>query len=505
MAKRAIMIGIDGCHRDTLYRLIDEKQVPFFNWMADNGVRVKNAVTMFPSTTASCCATLYTGSWYRSHGLLNNEWVDRFADPPRGRSYIECLYEALLSFDKKLFGLPTILLPDRNEGGQINNDLCPDHPTIYEEMTAAGKISYTFFHYIGKGATVWARPARTDMLRYGMIEQYGKPYQMFDKMMATRAIRLMRKRPADLLAIYYGGNDGHSHRHGVPGQETYLRDFIDKELTRLKTALEAMFPQDELYWSVCADHGQSNLDKEKHLERCMWIEDFFPQLRAAGFEKMDRGLSRNELGGLDVIGTLGHGAGAGFYIKNRKTGDWKTPPDFASDIVPALNNFMKASAGLAPFGDYKFKGYLDFLLTRTRFDEPYRVYVNKPPYDAAGELVPLEERFKGGDPAYVKPIERLRGIDSPKGPDIVLLLDYCKNRFNINTVEGFHPGQHGSLCPDDSYVPMLFAGPGVIRGELPEAFTINWSPTVASMLGVKMPRADGAPLPIFGNGKGNAR
>lgn len=497
MARRVVMIGIDGCHQATLYGLIDRGEVPFFNWMKENGTRVKKAVTMFPATTGCCCATLYTGSWYRSHGILNNEWVDRFATPVRGRSYMECMREALDSMDRKLFGWPTIFLPDKKKGGQINNDLNPAHPTIYEALTAAGKTSYTLFHYFGKGATIWQRPSRMDMLRFGYAENWKKPLQIYERYLVTRAIALIKRKMPDLLGLYFGCNDGHSHRHGVEAQAGYIRDFIDPELRRLKAVYDRLCPNDEVYWTVCADHGQTTMS-EAGKRHSMWFDTFFPILRAAGLEKPGRGLSGNALDDLDAIVSLGTGASVTFYIKNRKAGGWKAQPDFSTDIAPVLNNFLKASDNLPPFADWKYPGYLDFLLTRRAFDEPYHVYVNKPPYEGVGELVPVEKYFAGKGAHYVKPVERIRSLDHPKNADFLVSLEYFDKHYNINEEASFHPGQHGSFFADDSYVPMMFAGPGVRRDELEEAFTIHWSPTTAGILGVDMPAADGKPLPIFG-------
>lgn len=496
MAKRVIMVGIDGCHQGVLYGLIDRGEVPFFNDLLKSGTRVKKAVTMLPSTTGSCCASLYTGSWYRHHGILNNEWVDRFVTPVRGRSYLENLHEALNSFDRKLFGFPSILLPDKHEGGQINNDLNPEYPTVFEAMTAAGKISYSFFHYFGKGATRWQRPSRMDMIRFGYAENWQKPLQIYEKHMVTRVLRICKKKMPDYLAIYFGCNDGHSHRYGVEAQNEYIRDFIDPELRRLRDGLKQLAPNDEFYWSISADHGQTTM-KESEKDRCMWYTHFDPILEVSGIKKMGRGLSTNKLDDLEAISVLGNGATVGFYIKNRSTGDWKTDPNFETDLVPILNNYFKASDKLAPFADFKFPGYLDFVLTRKKFNEPYQIYINKPPYEGVGELVPIEKYFEKNDGRYVKPVERIHSLDHPKGPDIIVMLEYFDRHYNINEETGFHPGQHGSLCPDDSYVPMIFSGPGVRTDELDEAFTIDWAPTLASILGVKMPKADGKVLPIF--------
>ncbi len=499
MAKRIVMIGIDGCHQQTLYGLIDRGEVPFFNWMMENGTRVERAVTMFPATTGCCWSSIYTGDFYKKHGVLNNEWIDRFSVPVRGRSYLNGLHEALHSLDRRLFGFPSLLLPDRNEGGQMNNDL--QSKTVFEWIGGAGKTSYSFFHFFAKGATRWVRPGKRDMVRYAYVEKFEKPYQIYEKMLKTRVIETIRKHgPADFLSIYFGSNDSHGHRHGVEGQAEYLRDFIDGELCEIRAEIERVCPDDEIYWAVVSDHGQTSIG-ETERNRCMWYTDVIPLIEDAGYSAPGRGLSSNELDGLDSILTQGNGACVGIYLRNRSTGSWKDQPDFEKDVVPVLNNFLRASATEGRFGDWKYPGFVDFLLTRKRFDEPYRVYRNSPPFEGVGELVELEDFFSGDAEKYVEPVIRIRGTDNPKNADIHLVLNYFDMHYNINAEDNFHPGQHGALCPEDSIVPMMFAGPGVKKEGIASAFTTNFAPTLAGILGVEMD-CDGGPLDIMeGAGK----
>jgi len=491
MAKKLIMAGIDGCHQGILYDLIDNGEARFMKGLCENGTRVLNASTMFPATTVPCCSTLYTGSWFKTHGILNNEWLDRFETPVRARSYIAGMHYALDSMDRRLFGFPSILLPNKNQGGAVNRDLLA--PTVYDEFTKAGKTSYAFFHYFGKGATKWIRPSRMDMLRYAVVEEYEKPFQMYERHMVTKAIMNIRRGMPDLLSIYFGCNDGHSHRHGVPAQKEYLRDFVDPEMARLDQAVRSLCPGDEIFWAVTADHGQTNLSEED-IDKCIWYDTFNPVLNTTGYENIQRGLSDSELDPCDAIVSLGDGTTINFYLKSKKSGNWKDQPDYETEMVPLLNNFLKADGGLDPFGGWKHPGYLDFLLARKSFDEPYRVYQNEPPHEGEGRLVELEEFFDGRE-GYVYPVERIRGLDHPKNSDIIVVLNY-RDHYNVNEPEGFHLGQHGSLLPDDSWVPMIFSGPGIKKGEVETALTIDFSPTAASLLGVTMPEADGKILPI---------
>ncbi len=492
--RKVIMIGIDGGHRDTLYNLIKKKELPFFCEIVNNGVYVENAVTCFPATTIPCVSAMYTGCNLNRHAILNNVWMDRYTTPPTIYAYIGSPEEALKSLGKRFFGFPTIILPDSKEGGQVNNALSKEVQTIYEAVAESGYTSYSFFHYVGRGATKWVRPRIKDMLLFAFIEKKHRPYEPFEKAMITVTINHLRKFLPDITSIYFGCNDGNSHRNGVKDQARYLKTLIDPQLTRLKIFLLSKYPEYDFYFTITADHGQTEFE-EKDKKNSLWIEDFKEIIKTTNPTiSVDGGENKKISTDVDVLFTFGHGVGIGIYVRNKKSKNWQDQPDFENDVVPVLNAFIKVSEGYPGTENVSKKGLLDFLLTRRTFYEPYRVYLGRPPYSTAGELIELEEFFKGKS-KYINPVERIRGIDSPKGPDIIVMLDYDKNKYQI--CGDFHPGNHGSLFADDSYIPMIFSGKGIKKGKIESARLIDYAPTVATIFGVEMTKADGKPLDIW--------
>lgn len=492
MEKKVVMVGIDGANRDILYSLIEKKELPFFTEIVSNGIIVENAVTCFPSTTVPCVVSMYTGCHFKRHNILNNNWFDRFQNPPVFKMYISSVWEVLKSLDKKLFGFPSILLPDLNLGGQINNEISNDIPTIYQLAKDNGLTSYAFFHYVGKGATKWIRPRRRDMLLFAYIEKLKKDYAPYEVAMMNVTINSIKKFLPDIISIYFGTNDGNSHRNGISDQERYLKEVIDPQLLRLKKFITNKYKSVDFYWAITADHGQTEFD-EIYKDRCLWVDDFKNFIKSVDNNLTVDGGESISSTDVDVIFTFGNSASVGLYVRNRKTKNWNDLPDFEQDIIPILNTLLKISN--LSFCDFKKDGFVDFILTRRSFSEEYGVYKNTPPYDKTGTIIELKEYFKDKLTRYIDPVERINGINSPKGPDAIIVLNYDEKKYSI--CKDFHKGNHGSLCYDDSYIPMIFSGSGIRKGKIDKAKLIDWAPTVAKILGFEMKNADGEVLDIF--------
>jgi predicted AlkP superfamily pyrophosphatase or phosphodiesterase len=471
MKKKLIMIGIDGANRDILYSLIEKEELKFFTQIAKDGTIVENATTLFPATTVPCIASMYTGCYFKNHGILNNNWLDRFHSPPVFKKYISSPGEVLKSLDKKLFGLPTIILPDANFGGQINNEISKDVQTIYEVASENGLKSYAFFHYIGKGATKWIRPRIRDMLLFAYIEKFKKGYEPFEKAMIDVTITHLKKFLPDIVSIYFGTNDGNSHRNGVSDQVRYFKELIDPQLLRLKNFLKIKYPDFDFYYTVCADHGQTGFE-EKYINN-LWTEDFKNVIKSISSSLKVDGGENIETTDVDVIFTFGNGASVGVYIRDKKTKNWRDNPDFEEDVLPIANKFLE-------------EDFTEFILIRKNFNERYKVM------DKKGEISELEKYFEDKD-KYINPVERIENINSPKGPDIIVFLDYEKYQIS----KDFKKGNHGSLFKDDSYIPMIFSGKEIKKGKIDKGSIIDYAPTCAKILGFEMKKTDGKILDIF--------
>lgn len=71
MAKRAMMIGLDGADPLVIKRLIDQGRLPNLKWVLENGVRHEDMAMLgaFPSVTPPNWASIATGCWPRTHGV----------------------------------------------------------------------------------------------------------------------------------------------------------------------------------------------------------------------------------------------------------------------------------------------------------------------------------------------------------------------------------------------------------------------------------------------------
>lgn len=71
MAKRAMMIGLDGADPFIIRKLIDDGRMPNLKKLLDNGAAHTNLAMLgaFPSVTPPNWASLATGNWPRTHGV----------------------------------------------------------------------------------------------------------------------------------------------------------------------------------------------------------------------------------------------------------------------------------------------------------------------------------------------------------------------------------------------------------------------------------------------------
>ncbi len=86
--KQMIFLDIDGILPEVLYELADDKSTNISR-IAGCGQRVKRAVTIFPSVTLCCQASMFTGVYPAEHGIVGNLWFDRGQTPPVFRKYTD--------------------------------------------------------------------------------------------------------------------------------------------------------------------------------------------------------------------------------------------------------------------------------------------------------------------------------------------------------------------------------------------------------------------------------
>ena len=68
LAKRVVVVVIDGCRKERLY----EADAPFLHGLMRNGTVYEAMETTYPARTVSCFSSMYTGTYPREHGMKSN-------------------------------------------------------------------------------------------------------------------------------------------------------------------------------------------------------------------------------------------------------------------------------------------------------------------------------------------------------------------------------------------------------------------------------------------------
>ena len=479
MPTKVILLNIDGLRRDPFYSLIDEKKLPNFCGIFSEGIRVERATSVFPSVTLTCQASLYTGCYPNRHYLLGNGWFDRYPKEPVYRIYTT-LHTALHVFGFRLFGAPTILLPKRKDEPLANADLNPQVPTLYETLTRHHLRSAVVFNHISRGATVWRRPSRGDLLQFALCHEDYLEFHHFEKSTMRRAVQFIEgtRTLPDLLMIYFSGVDGFSHRHGANTQAGYLKKYLDPYFGKVVKALHNRREKSDFCFILSSDHGQAQV---KNDNRYMILEPEFAEMlqrtgRAPFYPKGDIPMKKANT----VI--INQGGSMHLYVKNGKANNWHEPPDIENDLVPLAAGIEKIAA--APF-KHILPNWLALTLIKDHKNKRYVVYRNGGTADAG-------DFFQKNDEKYPDAVARLRGYYSPKSADILFFCNYDDGFYFSDKLHG---GQHGGLHREDSLVPFIVSGGGVKSSSVPRASIVDVTPTAAAILGLTTQEADGSPLP----------
>lgn len=470
--KRLVFIDIDGINPQVLYDMLDE---PGSNLgrIAGRGARVERAVTVFPAVTLCCQASMFTGTWPGTHGILGNSWWDRFSNPPRFRYYTDAR-TAMGNYGYAMFGWPTLLLP-RKPGLQFaNDDLSKSVETIYEMAHRKGLRSMQVFNQYSRGVDNWVVPSRTAMILFALAHEELLHNRHWDKATFAHLFRAMRKggELPDLIAFYISGHDNNSHEHGAHDQAQYFKNFVDPLFGRFITEFEKHAPLEDLYFLITSDHGQANTIKDQeHVVDHALLGQILGAVGGGGFQLAAR---KKVLPTDTAIGNMEAGA-TQFHLINRETFNWADPPRFEQDIMPVAEAFSHygKSGGRPPF--------VDLLLVRPAPDQGYMVFEN-------GALTDLETYFADKDEIYPDAVRRVRGLECKRSGDIIVILDYSQGYYFGDKPKA---GEHGNLCAADALIPFVVSGPGIADQTIPFASLIDAVPTAGALLGFDTSKAQG--------------
>jgi hypothetical protein len=469
--KQLVIIDIDGIIPEVLHDALDDPATNISR-IAGRGLRAERAATVFPSVTLACQASMFTGVFPGTHGIVGNSWFDRQADPPLFRNYTIAKTAAGI-YGFGLFGWPTILLPQRPQLMYANNDMNRDVRTIYEMANVKGLSSWQVFNQFSRGVTRWVRPSRPGMITFALCHEEKLHNRHWDRATFNHLYRAMKKNPLpDILLLYLSGLDNHSHEQGPHTQRDYFRGVVDPLFGRFIAELEKTRPIEEYYFCLCADHQQAALIRDKSHIMSLEILAGIMASVPGGYKLFDKKAVRE---GDTAVVCIEAGA-AQFHLMNRATGKWADPPRLEQDIIPAAETFEKHKSGELPF--------VIMILVRPAFGADYTVFEN-------GKLIGIEEYFKDKESEYPDAVRRLRGVNCGRSADLIVLIDYSKKYYFGDKVKA---GEHGHLHAADSLAPLVFSGPDIPASTVPFASVVDIVPTAGKIMGFETPGVHGVSL-----------
>ena len=470
--KRLIFIDIDGILPDVLHEVLDDKNSNMHR-IGGKGLRVERAATVFPAVTLCCQASMFTGAWPGTHGILGNSWFDRYSKPTEFRYYTDAK-TALGNYGFGMFGWPTIIMPQRPELQFANNDMNPEVMTVYDMANTKGLTSWNVFNQYSRGVDRWIKPSRPAMILFALCHEELLHNKHWDRSTFKHLFKAMKKQDLpDLLTFYISGHDNNSHEHGAETQLEYFREVVDPLFGQFNEHLEKHAPLDDFYFVITSDHGQAQVKKEEeYVVDHRILGEILGAAPGGGFQLAER----KKVQPTDTaVGNMEAGA-VQFHLINRKSFDWIDPARFEEDILPVAAAFEPYRDGDPPF--------IDLIMVRRDIQEGYLVYQD-------GDLIELEKYFDGKDMEYPDAVRRIRGLNCKRSGDIIITIDYSQGYYFGDKVKA---GEHGNLCAADGLIPLIISGPGVPDATKPTASLIDVVPTVGRILGFDTPTAQGKSL-----------
>lgn len=435
-----LILDIDGLRPDVFTRALAGGRLPHCARLLGGRQRRRGlllpVLAPAPSITFTSQACLFTGAHPKTHGVVGNQFFDRFGRHSEGlaRHYAFDVGDMLAADDAvRVF-----------TDGLASN--CLDTPTLYEQLAAYGwSDSVVVSHMYARGARAWLRPSVIDLARFtkgGSL--FGLSAAEYDRRTLERALDYLASYPLpQVLTVYFMGVDHQSHHDGPKAQENYLVDVLDGLIGELWAAVRAAASGRAAPFTLfCSDHGQIGVPADDtHSLRLA-----FPFERELGplFDalKLDVYDFPGEDPNVDAV-VASNGGLAHVYLRNRQSGRWVEPPSFGRDVLPVGRAFWEAHAT----GRYaaELRGALAGVLAHDVEGEGWSAgYQALTP---SGERLPLEKWF-AGQPAwlYADPVHRLENLAGPASGDLLLISNYPAGYYFGAPMSGVHGGLH----PEDS-------------------------------------------------------
>ena len=428
-SEHVILISIDGW----AHQYFDDPQcqMPAVKALAAQGVRARRMECSFPTVTWTNHTTLVTGVHPAKHGVLANEYFDR-------------------ATRKKVPLIPDPL---------FNKDEIVKVPTIYDAAKAAGLSTAAVIWPASRGAKTldWTVP---DVGEQQLFEKYGSPSLLEDAraagipiekqaewcklgnpgkaqrdyMYSQLAQLIIKKHKPSFLALHLVSLDSFEHSNGRQVPEAYwAANDSDNRVADLVRATEEAGIRDKTTFIITTDHGFVTFTKSINANTA---------LRKGGFVKSVLGKS---LAPDSAVFAMAEGGACFVYVLDDANRD-----SILSHITPILSK-LEGVEGVVQAKDFGSKVHHVTAAQDNR--EPDLILLAADGYTFTDSLADTEVIIPN---------------DPPKGA-------------------------HGHFQLDPNlYGGFVISGAGVQKGKvLDEIKNIDVTPTIAKLLGIPFPNADG--------------
>ncbi|MCW2961641.1 MAG: type phosphodiesterase/nucleotide pyrophosphatase [Thermoleophilia bacterium] len=279
--RRLLLVVIDGLGSDPLRRAIAEGHAPNIHALMEAGARFDDAISPFPSLTPVCLASIITGAGPDQHRIPSLGWYNR----GQGRFIEYGSSFAAAAVEGTWRSVQNVML-------DLNHlHLAENPPTLFERVQDAGMRAASINYLISRGRTRHKvkhdyGPVRAATKRIGVNAVYGPDHLYLGELYGSVgpllpqvgfkrpkdfggghiARWLMRNTGVEFVLLYLGEHDSKSHSLGPDSTQKAIR-VADRALGRAMGSLGGIdsFLQ-KFAVMLCADHGQTRVDRHATLE-----------------------------------------------------------------------------------------------------------------------------------------------------------------------------------------------------------------------------------------------
>jgi hypothetical protein len=466
-----LIFGFDGAGYDQLMEAIDSGKAPAMAAMLgkpeggglyEHAYSVPNTVAILPSTTIAAWSAIFTGEPTAWNGVPGNEWFVRE----------EMKFYAPVPVSVAEMDDNRAMIVDGLVGRALKS------PTLYQQ---AGVKSAVSLNPVYRGADYFTAidpismvALYTEFIAKGGGENSPSKMGIYEDIDKDSVPKLLDSIAAHgipkIQTVYFPGIDLYTHLASdpLPMEVNYLETVTDPLVAKVLAAYQDYGILDQTYVVIIADHGHTPVLRDpQHALGADSNDGAAAVVTAAGFRPRKFVLNPGPKEQDYQAAFAYQGAIAYVYLADRSTCpnpgmtcDWKRPPRYKEDVLPAARAFYRSNKTGKPVP--MMKDTLDLIFTRVptpagKDTKEYEIFDGHR-LEPIWEYLLLHHR-----PDLVQLNRRMRWLSAgPYGNragDILLLTNSGLNnpiqhRYYFS---GPYHSWHGSASPQDSHVPLIIA------------------------------------------------